>query len=295
MTPQTANDGVAGSVIDDDLGVALGYDVPGGRLYRYRRFDAKELQLLIVAGQIRFADASYFNDPWDCRPRILAEQPKDAADRERIIEEFKTTSAKVNPGMTTSVIDRAAEIFRSDPAAQQRFYDDRMRDFLPQLRRRYPVLCLSASASVALMWSHYASGHHGVCLIFNARTGEMGAACKVEYAHDYPAITMPSEPERDVLVKTMLTKPDDWQYETEYRLLAREHREGDDTEWSPIARNGIVTLSDDAFVGLILGASMDDAQARSARDLMRAASRPLELWRAELHSDRYELKFHREL
>jgi len=295
MTPQTANDGAVGPLIDDDLGVALAYDVPGGRLYRYRRFDQAELQSLIVAGQIRFADASYFNDPWDCRPRILAEQPKCTADRERIVEEFKATSAKVNPGMPGSVIDRAAEIFRNDPAAQQRFYDDRMRDFLPQLRRRYPVLCLSTSASVALMWSHYASGHHGVCLIFNARTEEMSAACQVQYAHDYPAITMPSEPARDVLVKTMLTKPDDWQYESEYRLLAREHREGDDTEWSPIARNGMVTLSYDAFVGLILGASMDDAQARAARDLIRAAPRRLELWRAELHIDRYELKFHREL
>jgi hypothetical protein len=295
MTLQTANDGAAGPVIDDDLGVAVGYDVPGGRLYRYRRFDANELQSLIVAGQIRFADASYFNDPWDCRPRILAEQPKDLADRERIIEEFKTTSAKINPEMTASLIDRTAELFRSDPAAQQRFYDDRMRDFLPKLRRRYPVLCLSASAAVALMWSHYASGHHGVCLIFDARTDEMSAAFKVQYAHDYPAITMPSEPERDVLLKTMLTKPDDWQYETEYRVLAREHRAGDDTEWSPIAHNGIVTLSYDAFVGLIIGASMDNAQAKSARDLVRSAPRPLELWRAELDKDRYELKLHREL
>src|ERR1022692_2606396 len=126
--------------MDDDLGIEVGWDVPGERLYRYRRFDVGELRSLINDGRVRLTDASYFNDPWDCRPRLVAEKAKDAADQERIIAEFKATSARVNPGMPQSVIDRAAAIFRSDPTAQQKFYDDRMREYLPQPSRRYPVL-----------------------------------------------------------------------------------------------------------------------------------------------------------
>ena len=62
-----------------------------------RPFDATELQLLIVAGQVRFSDANHFNDPWDCRPRLAAPIPKDAADLEQIISEFRQMAVRASP------------------------------------------------------------------------------------------------------------------------------------------------------------------------------------------------------
>lgn len=82
----------------DELGLPQGRAVPGERLYRYRAFDATELRLLLVAGQIRFANANHLNDPWDCRPRFEAPQPRDAADLERIIAQFVGSRLRQIPG-----------------------------------------------------------------------------------------------------------------------------------------------------------------------------------------------------
>ena len=122
----------------------------------------------------------------------------------------------------------------------------------------------------------------------------MAGAYKVQYSHTYPAIRMPGEPEREVLVKAMLTKPIDWQYEAEYRVIALEFAEGDDSEWVPRARDGMVTLAHDAFIGVIMGASASDTDRHAALELIRGAPRKLELWRATLRPDLYELKIERE-
>jgi hypothetical protein len=96
-----------------------------------------------------------------------------------------------------------------------------------------------------------------------------------------------------MLVKTVLTKANYWKYESEYRAIAQE-REAGDREWQPKSHHGFVDVSPDALAGLILGAFMDPNEEALARGLLALAPHPMELWRARLEPERYELRIDKE-
>lgn len=144
------------------------------------------------------------------------------------------------------------------------------------------------------MWSHYAKGHRGICLIFNAREQVIGDAYAVRYSNEYPVIAIPDDPGHEFLIKAVLTKPAEWQYEQEYRIVAREERLDDYTDWEPKAQHGFVNLSPNALAGVILGAFMSSSEEAWARGLLASASRPVEVWRAHLKKQSYALSIDRE-
>src|SRR5215469_2660517 len=83
--------------------------------------------------------------------------------------------------------------------------------------RRYRVYCLTERPESALMWSHYAEGHTGICLEFDAENLPFGAATQVVYRSQYPVydvVTVGYEP--------LVDKSEDWAYEREWRLIAEE-------------------------------------------------------------------------
>jgi hypothetical protein len=114
----------------------------------------------------------------------------------------------------------------------------------------YRVFCLTPSDTNLLMWSHYARNHQGVCLQFDSRTEPILGAFKVAYQQALPLRTVP-EHEQDALLAALLTKSDVWQYEQEFRVIAKEQHAA--TPGMPTAADGAVHIAENALVRIIVG------------------------------------------
>lgn len=90
-----------------------------------------------------------------------------------------------------------------------------------KLRSEYPMVCFSSEEDNLLVWAHYADGHTGIAVHFDATIVPWGAAQRVDYQHEYPNVLLPSDLD-DVprlTSRCLLTKSVSWEYEKEFRLI----------------------------------------------------------------------------
>lgn len=82
------------------------------------------------------------------------------------------------------------------------------------------MFCLSSRTDDMLMWAHYASSHHGLCLGFRT-TGEsiLWDAQPVEYSVDYPLINYFAMTVEQRVRARLLRKAKYWEHEKEWRAL----------------------------------------------------------------------------
>ncbi|BCG88042.1 hypothetical protein MesoLj113c_41520 [Mesorhizobium sp. 113-3-9] len=108
----------------------------------------------------------------------------------------------------------------NDSMARRRW--DQWRD---QMSANFGMLCFSPSWRNAVMWSHYADRHRGICLGFDV-SDEI--AEKVTYSVERPPISLDREPTESDLKPMLFLKGPDWSYEAEYRIWTRlEDRDPD--------------------------------------------------------------------
>lgn len=91
------------------------------------------------------------------------------------------------------------------------------------------------------------SNENGISKLF-------GSAMAINYRDEYPVVLFPFL--TDILVRFILTKPTEWKYEDEYRLLASEAnmvKNGSDRGFFPKSQNGFVGVSPASLVGVVLG------------------------------------------
>ena len=111
----------------------------------------------------------------------------------------------------------------------------------------YGALCFSKSPSNPLLWSHYADKHRGICLGFDVAPGvRIGDPNYVQSQQEadsdvliegFPsshlsegeaAIDPKFQEAEQIIMRLLLTKFKDWEYEDELRLIARKKaREGE--------------------------------------------------------------------
>ncbi|APV50631.1 hypothetical protein BWI17_13595 [Betaproteobacteria bacterium GR16-43] len=83
------------------------------------------------------------------------------------------------------------------------------------------MICLCDHLS-PLLWAHYASGHSGVCLEFDATQEPFRNAVRVEYEQDYPTPDFANGNVDQLARIGLLTKAAWWEYEKEFRLITAE-------------------------------------------------------------------------
>jgi|SRR5450755_919011 len=272
--------------------MTYGFEVASGFLYRYRPYRPDELRLLLTAGQIRFSDANYFNDPWDCRPLIRNAFPNDGAEITRWVK--WVVRARLEHGIISAEGANAEEARLSgDPALLESEIRNGRLEVIKRVRTDYRVLCLSEDYRHPLMWSHYANRHTGICQIFDAHDDVIGTADDVIYPKGYPGIDFPiSDSDTDALVTaTFLTKAEYWNYEQEFRVIAKESTAAGD--WPLRCHQGYVQIKPTALVGLILGCQMEPPHQREAIAIAKAAAHKINIYYAELDEDSYNLLFTR--
>lgn len=130
--------------------------------------------------------------------------------------------------------------------------------------KRAGVTCFCRSLTNPLLWSHYAAGHAGFAVSYDAAHsffgGDQGLTRRflmdVRYEDIAPSLETLSLDE--LKVAAVITKPTCWAYEQEARLIKQEGNQRFD-------------VPQDAIKEIVFGAAMPTARTKSIIDAVRAA------------------------
>ncbi len=177
---------------------------------------------------------------------------------------------------------------RSDRAFLESLIDRCSEAMAASISGRYKLYCLTTHSSNALMWSHYAAGHSGICLEFSCRNSVFGGALKVEYRDTYPAFPLASDEFEDN-ISLLMTKARIWSYEDEYRLVAQDANvaTGHDTLRT---KSSFLKLPPDALTAVIMGCLIKSSDAAEIRAMFEAqVGRRVALKKIVRAPDHYDL------
>ncbi|WP_445681364.1 DUF2971 domain-containing protein [Radicibacter daui] len=220
------------------------------RLYKYRAFSSRALDLLI-SDQIYFSDPSSFNDPLDTKPGIeldldtpelewvlselyqrrLSEELKAAANNLRYsgpktVEHIKKLVSQGASSLLSGVEHRSSNPFWGPEDIKRYLLDITIRE---ELLGRYDkgVFSLASRCECPLMWSHYGDQHRGICIGYSVPSEISRSVYRIKYggnrlvkASDVKAMLEGRQAaQARVDEAVLLRKAEDWKYEREWRLL----------------------------------------------------------------------------
>lgn len=192
------------------------------RLYKFRSVaDAAQVSRLkdiLCDHRIRFSRPSELNDPIEGRPIYQLGAWESEAYRQRFEEWAWNTQQHMN---LRPPKEQFISWIRGLPREHHEEQVQRINaENHAAIEAKWRVLSLSAVPAHELMWSHYADGHRGVALVFDASGGEFGLAFKVYYVEERVPVDITTKTLATVLNATLLTKRSAWAYEQEFRCIA---------------------------------------------------------------------------
>jgi hypothetical protein len=243
-------------------------DVPGV-FYKYRSLSGKDRRYVrdtIIGNTIYLASPNSFNDPFDCAPAFSPSFTSDGA-----YALARRYLSRQHPKWDEAKLDLAAKQF----AAQTRGADmalvaQGLRDGYDLVRDWLALYCVSGTCASAMMWSHYADSHRGICIGFDSGMDIFAKAQPVTYSHVRHTVDPVHDSNEQRLANSLLLKSADWKYEKEWRYI--------DFEVGP----GKYQLTGPVIRGVVLGAriSMLD-QSRVIEWIEQLVNKP-KLLRAEI-------------
>ncbi len=204
------------------------------RSFRYRPIN-DFLWSSLTESEIYFSDSDHLDDPYDCRVDILSTLDRAAKD-----SSFSLRKATSHPSSMVVEMLQGLRICRFPSRRQrnlQRLLDADV--FLEQIQNDmlgFGVCCFSRTVCNALMWSHYADGHKGVCLYYeiptsfivdpeNGMFGYSPVAYGDDALFDWVVSTneleglSPLDAALQIMKRGLTVKGKDWAYEDEARLI----------------------------------------------------------------------------
>lgn len=174
------------------------------------------IERVLIQNQIYFRNREQLNDPHELRPQVVFEG-SDKQIRAYARRLWREGSPQLSPAKRLLEEATFARRLRNAPSTFEKT--------LHELLDRIGLLCLSESSEQPLLWAHYADGHRGVCVQFDAAIGLFHVAQQVTYTDDVPLVNRLTDSNEEILRKSMFTKGADWAYEREWRVIARWHDE----------------------------------------------------------------------
>ena len=225
----------------------------GKFIYRYQDFDPRnslsmrKADDLIVESKLYLPSPSSFNDPYEFQARLILD-----SDPVKRRAHFRKTGKKLKlKGKDLEV--RLRELMRrsnDDPYAMDKV--------LEQTKEHWGIACFSLNPRLLRMWSHYASGHSGIGLQFDAAK-DVGFAIQtleVNYQPEVATLHWPAEQDR-ILDDVLLRKWDAWKDEEEVRYTSK------------MIVNAHLPLSPAFLSGIILGNRFPDSSMPTLNDFLR--------------------------
>jgi len=193
-------------------------------LYRYRHLHGQHREWtrrILADSVLHFSSPSTFNDPFDCKIHYSTSFSGEEF-KQQHLERIKKCMPDLNREQRRAKATHDMRAMKPD-----KFLSD-MTSGLQTSVNGVGVLSLSATDRNILLWSHYAAGHSGLCLKFEAKDQIpfFGRALPVNYVSSYPDISITSSVDEQIDA-FILTKATDWCYEREYRIIDHDHGHGD--------------------------------------------------------------------
>ena len=171
------------------------------------------LRELLIDNQIYFRNRGQLNDPRELRPILVFEgDKKQLRDYVRKIIDSHWP-VKLSPAKR--LLEENKLIYRLKNAPQP------VEEMLHQTLDKTGIFSVSVTLTNQLLWGHYADGHRGVVVEFDANSGFFLAAQQVKYTNEQPVINRTQNSQDEILEKSFYTKHEDWAYEQEWRVIAR--------------------------------------------------------------------------
>ncbi len=235
---------------------------------------ADHLRDVVLANRLFQPSPISFNDPFDCRA-ILSFNVSEAEWRA-----YFETLVRSKASRETEV---AAEVDRrmAEKEKQGSEFEEGVLKRLQTDIDAAGVVCFSSDPTNMLLWSHYANGHRGACLRFDADSDTFCRAQEVQY-RNYCKVFKVTEVRRraeEAMEAAILTKAEAWKYEREWRLF------------TPERAGSFIEFQSQELTALILGCATSAEDQRRIRSWLAQRSRPLDLFVAQRKSpDSYELE-----
>ncbi len=180
-------------------------------------------------------DPKKFNDPFDCWAYIDSESMSP--------EEYSCFLRQFSKSMNVKFGEDAIEKMTRDYESKGNgsLFLGELRDAFKSVAEALGVLCFSSEWNSFLMWSHYARSHSGICIGYKRNglriKGGSEEALPIQYKN--PAIHLqkifhdPSGLITDeTAIEFLRTKIQDWEYESEWRLITSKELSGKRIKWN---------------------------------------------------------------
>lgn len=235
------------------------------KLFKYRPLDEYAVNW-ISRNELYFRNAGDLDDPFDCAIRVNFTGGSKDQYRNLISLGIKEQlkNLVLSDDQFNEIVDRHLNEQMQNITQFSKEAED---GFRHGVLSKKGVLSLSETNNNVLMWSHYAAGHSGVCLQFEA-SEIMNSARKVNYFDELPSINIFNQSFADLADQVLLSKQQQWSYQKEWRVI--------DPEFPPGVHRFIRPL----LTGLILGAKTTSQDEQKVRELLREASLDISLKRA---------------
>lgn len=211
--------------------------------YKYRSLIGKSREHVrdtIINNTVYLATPASFNDPFDCAPAFSPSLTPEGA-----YALASRSLAREHPRWDEEKLDLAAKEFvEQTRRADMALVAQGLREGYETVRDWLALYCVSGTCSSALMWSHYADAHSGICIGFDSGVDIFAKAQPVIYSHVRHTVDPVHDSNEQRLANSLLLKSADWKYEKEWRYI--------DFEAGPGRRQ----LNGSAIREIILGARM---------------------------------------
>jgi hypothetical protein len=253
------------------------------RLYHWQPFDPARLEVILREKKIYCSNPVDFNDPWDCRPYFNTEILNVPEERQKHID-WAVEICRSDGRMSENDISKMRTSLQ-DAILLKRLVLEHTLEMQKAVLDRYRVYCMCPDVKNALMWSHYADKHRGICLEFNVKNYTICSAMEVQYFSEFPMTRQYSNDLLESLLP-LFAKSDIWKYEKEFRLVTQEsaNRTPHDTLESD---QGQLKLSDGALRSIIVGCQ---GRYDEVRALVEECDSSIQILRAHKVSNRYALE-----
>lgn len=248
-------------------------------LFRFSKVptQAEYLSALFVEGKLYHSLPSRFNDPFEAKPHFR--WPSSGKGVRKIRKHLKKVARaqgktkKEADKMVAVAIRNKEEIFASIYDAAHKTYS------------RARLCCFTSSKDNLLFWAHYAEGHRGFCVEYDASILPISYAFKLAYSDEYPEFEYPSP--RDIReLDPLLVKSNHWAYEEEFRtiLIPEADKQPDNDGESLILRG-------DEIIDIYFGARMENESKDLVMELLDQGPFKPKIWQAKLSPSEFKLEF----
>jgi hypothetical protein len=252
--------------------------IPPSFLYKYYRIEKDKddkwsneqwIKEVILENKVYFPSPMTFNDPFDCRLNLLFSGTE---------EEWITYLHRAIKNSDFN-LNRIQRINKVKAFMGQPNYRKKAEENIKERVKKIGVFCLSEKNDDLLMWSHYTSGHTGLCLEFDRQKSIFREALKVTYQKDYPKFLLIKEQLEKIIETFIFNKSDYWKYEKEWRII--DHKRG----------SGFFAYTEDALTSIFLGCQIAEKDKQKIIDWNKRRKKPTKVYLAQIKDKEYGLKF----